>query len=176
MRKVISLLLLLCGLTRGITLEVCLVQQPLSLHGTDVVTEFRGNDIQAGIYSSPVVLSGAMPEALISAVAAPHRFPPSEHFSVPESNLLVLCGITLTAEMAGDEVIAAFDLSKLSVPKEVEISPYTILSLAIEALKKTLQGYQDPENEVLDIRIEIRGTSEGTASLKSLSQKFTTKP
>ena len=159
----------------GITLEVCEIHQPLSLHGTHVDTEFQGERIQAGIYASPAVLSGAMPEALISLVAAPHRFAPSEHFKVPESNLLVLCGISLTADEVDGEIVAVFDLTKLSIPEEVELSVHTVLKLSIEALKKTLRAYQDPENEAQMIRVEIRGTKEGTASLKSLSERFSTK-
>ena len=176
MRKVFILLSILCGMTFGITLEVCQVHQPLSLHGTDVVTEFEGDQIQAGIFSNPAVLSGAMPESLISAVAAPYRFAPSEHFKVPESNLLVLCGISLSAEESEGEVVVVFDLTKLSVPEEVEVSLHTVLKLSIEALKKTLKAYQDPENDAVMVRIEIRGTKEGTASLKSLSERFSTKP
>ncbi|YCM45644.1 hypothetical protein V2O64_06385 [Verrucomicrobiaceae bacterium 227] len=176
MRKVFLILSILCGMTFGITLEVCQIHQPLSLHGTDVVTEFQGIQIQAGIFSSPAVLSGAMPESLIGAVAAPHRFAPSEHFKVPESNLLVLCGISLSADEVDGEVVAIFDLSKLAMPEEVELSVHTVLKLSIEALKKTLKSYQDPENDAMKVRIEIRGTKEGTASLRSLSERFSTKP
>lgn len=175
MRKVIFLLALCCSVSFGITLEVCQVHKALSLHGTDVVAEFKGEQIQAGIYPSPVVLFGAMPEALINAVGAPYRFPPSEQFKLPESNLLVLCGITLSAEHEGEEMVAVFDLSKLSIPEEVDLTAYTIMTLSIEALKRTLIDYQDPENDPVKIRIEIRGTSKGTASLKSLSEKFSTK-
>lgn len=176
MRQVFLLLSILCGMTFGITLEVCEVHHPLSLHGTDVVTEFQSDQIQAGIFSNPAVLSGAMPEALISAVAAPYRFAPSEHFKVTESNLLVLCGISLTADESEGEIVAVFDLTKLTVPEEVELSVHTVLKLSIEALKRTLRAYQDPENDAVMVRIEIRGTKEGTASLKALSERFSTKP
>ncbi|MEJ6581632.1 MAG: hypothetical protein QNL68_17750 [Akkermansiaceae bacterium] len=176
MRKVFLLLSILCGMTFGITLEVCEIHQPLSLHGTDVDTQFQGDQIQAGIFSSPAVLSGAMPESLISAVAAPYRFAPSEHFKIPESNLLVLCGISLTADESEGEIVAVFDLTKLAMPEEVELSVHTVLKLSIEALKKTLRAYQDPENDAVIIRVEIRGTKEGTASLKTLSERFSSKP
>jgi len=176
MQKVFLLLSVLCGMTFGITLEVCQVYQPLSLHGTDVVTEFQGSQIQAGIFSNPAVLSGAMPESLISAVGAPYRFAPSDHFKVPESNLLVLCGISLRAAGSEGEVVAVFDLTRLSMPGDVELSVHTVLTLAIEALKKTLRAYQDPQNDAVMVRVEIRGTKEGTASLQSLSERFSTKP
>lgn len=156
-------------------MEVCNVHQPLSLHGTDVVTAFDGDQIQAGIFSSPAVLFGAMPESLINAVAAKHRFAPSEHFKVPESNLLVLCGISLAAEIVDDETVAVFDLSKLSIPEEVDLSVRTVLKLAIQSLKLTLMDYQDPENEAIVVRIEIRGFKEDSASLRNLSEKFSSK-
>jgi len=175
MRTVLFFLSLLCGLSSGITLEVCQVHKPLSLHGTGVVAEFRGDQIQAGIYPCPAVLYGAMPESLINSVAAPFQFAPSEQFKLPESNLLVLCGISLSAESEDGELVAVFDLSKLSIPEEVDLTAYTVLQLSIEALKRTLIDYQDPENDPIKIRIEIRGTKKGTASLKGLSQKFTTK-
>lgn len=176
MANVLFFLTLLCGLSRGITLEVCTVHQPLSLHGTDVVTSFEGDQIQAGIYSSPAVLFGAMPESLINAVAAKHRFAPSEYFKFPESNLLVLCGITLSAEVLRAETVAVFDLSKLKIPEEVDLTARVVLKLAIQALKRTLMDYQDPENEAFVIRIEIRGSTEGNASLRDLAGKFSSKP
>ncbi|HCQ80352.1 MAG TPA: hypothetical protein DIV46_10285, partial [Verrucomicrobiales bacterium] len=86
MRTILTLLLASASFASATTLEVLRVFQPLSLHGTDVDHEFKGEAIQARIFARPMVLSGAMPENLVLAVATPHRMPATFNYDVNECN------------------------------------------------------------------------------------------
>lgn len=176
MRKIITLFLALVTLAGATTLEVLRVYQPLSLHGTDVDHEFEGQAIPAQVFARPMVLSGAMPENLIAAIAIPHQMPSTFNFEVKECNLLVLfnVGVTGIMEDRGDLTVT-FDLSKLKIPKDVELPIRTVLKLSIDALKQTLREYQHPENEAMKVRIKITGTTAKNASLGDLVERFEVK-
>jgi len=151
--------------------EVITVYQPLSFHGTDT-GEVKGSEvIQAGVRPTSMVLSGAMPEVLVSAVAASHRLESIGGYDTKENNLLVLCRITLDATVEDGGLFIHFDLKDLSLPEEVEIDARTILKLSIDALKKTLQNYFEDSEGEQKYQILIEGTSEKNHSLKDLSEK-----
>lgn len=158
----------------AITYEVHVVSQALSLHGTDVSEDFKGEPIQAKVSSFPVVVVGAMPEALVDSVAAPHRIPGPESFKVAESNLLVLCGISLEGELGDKGFICTFDLTKLEIPEEVDLPVRVVLELSIQALKETLSAYYKGVNLNERIFIKITGTNDKNASLKDLATTFKT--
>ena len=82
MRIVLTLLAASACFASATTLEVLRVFQPLSLHGTDIDHEFKGESVQAHIFARPMVLSGAMPENLVLAVATPHRMPATFNYEV----------------------------------------------------------------------------------------------
>jgi len=173
MRRFILLPFLLLGLAQGTTLEVVQVFQPLSLHGTDIDHNFEGKPIRAQIFSSPFVLSGAMPETLVASVAAPHRMPGSENYGVKESNLLALYQVGLEAHFNDEDILlVTFDLSKLKAPEDVELPIRTVLRLAIAAVKKSLAEYHHEENGPLNVRVEIEGTNQKNASLRDLAGGF----
>lgn len=164
------------SLASATTLEVLRVFQPLSLHGTDVGEEFQGEVIQARIFSRPMVLSGAMPEDLVSAIAAPHQMPATLNYEVKECNLLALYQVSVSGVMSdGGELKVSFDLSKMKAPEDVELSIRTVLKLSIQALKQTLTDYQHPENQPLKVELAIEGTGEKNRSLRDLSGKFVIK-
>jgi hypothetical protein len=170
------LLLTLVGSSPATTLEVLSVYQPLSLHGTDIDHEFEGEAIQAQIFSTPFVLSGAMPENLVAAIAKPHRLPGPVNYDIKESNLLVLYQVGLEAHFSEQDIlIVTFDLSKMSAPDKVELPIRTVLRLSIAALKKSLSEYHHAENEDLKVRVEITGTNEKNQTLKDLDGSFTIK-
>ena len=167
------LLLASVGLSCATTLEVVQVYQPLSLHGTDVDYDFEGEAIQARVLSRPMVLSGALPEGLVTAVASPHKMPAVPNYDVPESNLLRLYGLEMMGEMTGEaELKVVIDLSGKKVPKDVELSLRTVLKLSISALKKTLKDYHFAENKPLRVTLELAGLDRKTASLGDLGGKF----
>jgi len=176
MRIFFLLLLALVGSSPATTLEVLSVHQPISLHGTDVDHEFEGQAIQAQIFSTPFVLSGAMPENLVAAIAKPHRMPGPLNYEIKESNLLVLYQVGLVAHFSEQgALVVTFDLSKMKAPEKVELPIRTVLRLSIAALKKTLSDYHHSENEPLKVRVEISGTNSKNQTLKDLDGTFTIK-
>lgn len=167
------LLLATVGLASATTLEVLKVYQPLSLHGTDVDSKFEGEALQAQIFSRPMVLSGAMPENLVAAIATPHRMPSTFNYEIQECNLLALFQVGLNGAVEdGGSLHVAFDLEKMKAPEGVEVPIRTVLKLAIKALKQTLQDYHHPENKPMKVRVTIEGTTERNASLRDLAAKF----
>ena len=173
MRTVLTLLLASASLASATTLEVLRVFQPLSLHGTDVDHEFKGEAVQAHIFARPMVLSGAMPENLVLAVATPHRMPAIFNYDVNECNLLTLFQIEISGIMGDSgELEVAFDLTKMQAPESVDLSIRTVLSLSIQALKKTLEDYHHPENNPLKVKITIEGTTKKNRSLRDLNGGF----
>lgn len=176
MRKFLAFSLALMSLASATTLEVLQVFQPISLHGTDVDHDFEGQHIQARVFPRPMVLSGAMPENLVAAIASPHRMPASNNYEVKESNLLVLYKVDLHALLGDDEIlVVTFDLSKMKGPEGVALPIRTVLRLSIAALKKTLSDYHHAENDLLNVRVVIAGTNEKNSSLKDLSGSFVIK-
>jgi hypothetical protein len=173
MRKFLLSSLALISLASATTLEVLQVFQPISLHGTDVDYEFEGEHIQARVFSRPMVLSGAMPENLVAAIASPHCIPASSNYEVKESNLLALYKVDLHALLSEEKVlVVTFDLSKMKGAAGVELPSRTVLRLSIAALKQTLSDYHHAQNAPLKVRIAIAGTNEKNVSLKDLSGSF----
>lgn len=173
MRIIFTLLTVSACFASATTLEVLRVFQPLSLHGTDVDHEFKGEAVQAHIFARPMVLSGAMPENLVLAVATPHRMPATFNYEVNECNLLTLFQVELSGIMGDSgELEVSFDLSKMQVPEGLDLSIRTVLSLSIQALKKTLEDYHHPENKPLKVKITIEGTTKKNRSLRDLSGSF----
>ena len=173
MRKIFTVLLASASLAAATTLEVLQVYQPLSLHGTDVDHEFQGEAIQAQIFARPMVLSGAIPENLVSAIATPHRMPATFNYDVKECNLLSLFQVEVSGMMDDSgELKVSFNLAKLKAPEGVELPIRTVLKLSIQALKKTLEDYHHPENKPLKVKVVIEGTAQKNNSLRDLSGGF----
>lgn len=149
-----------------------MISQALSLHGTDVGEEFAGEIVQARVLSFPAVVVGALPEGLIDEVGAAHRLPGPDSYKVKEANLLVLCGVSLDGAMTNEGLVCTFNLSKLSVPNEVEMPVRVVLKLAIQAVKETLERYYREAQDSQKVMIKISGTNEKNATLKDLSMEF----
>ncbi len=177
MRKALTLiaLLLLPGLAPGITIEVVRLFQPLSLHGTDGAGDDEQLEevLQASVMSRPMAVSGAIPEDLVNAVAEPYKIQSnSPAYEVPEANLIVLCQLEVVAQMKDDRLVVVLDLSKFTIPDEVDLSSRQVLRMAITGVRKTLEHYYGQIEEELEWQIVITGTNDGTASLKDLSAKY----
>lgn len=172
MRSICLSFLVLMSVASATTLDVLQVFQPISLHGTDVDHEFEGEHIQARIFPRPMVLSGAMPESLVSAIGSPHRMPATTNYEIKESNLLALYQVGISGDFEEDLLVVSFDLSKMKAPEGVELPIRKVLKLAIAALKQTLADYHHAENDPLKVRVEVTGTKEGNASLKDLASNF----
>ncbi len=175
--RAIALLLLLPMMTSAITLEVVKLFQPVSLHGTDGVgDEEEGKEpIQAGVMSRPVVISGAIPEDLVKAIAMPHKIASnSPAYEVEDANLLNLCKVKLTVEMKGERLLVRLDVTDFMLPEDLDLTARQVLRLTIKSVRQTLKDYfkNGEEEEAVEVSIAVIGTNEGNESLKDLGVRF----
>lgn len=157
------------------TISVVTVFEPISMHGTDGGEALSGSDevFQATVIRRSMVLSGAFPESLIEAIKTPHKLPTNDpEYVVDEVNLLMLCRIGIEAEMRDEGLLVTFDLSKASIPDEVDATLRQVMRLAIFAVRQTLELYQAPQPDALAVVLRLRGLNEATESLKDLEMSF----
>lgn len=174
MKPFICLLLALTPL-HATTISVVPVHEPLSLHGTDVDDDVSeaGEALQATVMARPMALTGAFPETLVEAIRTPHRIPTNNpNYKTEEANLLVLCGIGIEAESSRRGLSVRIDVAGLKIPENVDLTSRQVLKLAIVAIRKTLEEYQRPQINPLDVLIVILGTNDSTASLRDLAVTF----
>ena len=160
---------------RAETLEMVLIYQPLSLHGTDGSGEMDETDaaLPASVLPRPMVMSGALPEELVDAVQESHKVATkSVGYKVEEANLLALCGIRVEVELKEKRLFVQMDVSKLEIPEEVDLTVRQILKLGIIAIRKTLAAYYEGTEDKSLCQIEIVGTTEETDGLKDLKTEF----
>ncbi len=160
----------------GTTIRVVPVFEPLSLHGTDgdEAISDTGEALQACVMSRPMAMTGAFPEVLVDAIRSPHRIPTNNpNYQVREANLLVICGIGISGEMTEEGLVVRLDAAKLSIPPEVDLTARQILKLAIVAVRKTLDEYQKPQTQRLNVSLVIEGADENKSNLQDLGARFT---
>jgi len=157
------------------TIMVVPIYEPLSLHGTDgddAISEI-GEALQATVMARPMALTGAFPEVLVDAIASSHKIPTNnENYEIEETNLLILCEVGISGEMTEAGLLVRIDIERITIPPAVDLTSRQLLKLALVALRRTLEVYQQPQPQPLPVTVEIEGASEGTASLKDLSTKF----
>jgi hypothetical protein len=121
-----------------------------------------------------MALTGAFPEVLVESIRTPHKIPTNNpNYKVEEANLLVLCNVNISAEVSDEGLLVNIDVSQLSIPMEVDLTSRQLLKLSLVALRRTLEEYQRPQAEPLNIIVAITGTSENNASLLDLGVTFT---
>jgi hypothetical protein len=163
------------ALAPATTISMVPIFEPLSMHGTDVdeVITDTGEALQATVMSRPMALTGAFPETLVESICSSHKIPTNNpNYKVVETNLLVLCNIGVTSELSDGGLKVQFDVSKLSIPANVDLTSRQVLKLAIVAVRKTLEEYQKPQTGGLMVMIEIHGVDEAKSSLRDLSAKI----
>ncbi len=177
--KATLLLLLLTAGLQATTISVVPVHEPLSLHGTDVddIISDTGEALQATVLPRPMALTGAFPEVLVDAIRTSHKIPTNNpNYKVVEANLLVLCNITISAEMSEEGLLVKLDLTTLKIPEEVDITSRQLIKITLVALRRTLEEYHRPQTEPLNVIVAIEGTTEKNASLTDLQVTFTLNP
>jgi hypothetical protein len=161
--------------TSASTIMVVPVYEPLSLHGTDgdeAISDV-GDALQASVMPRPMALTGAFPEVLIDAIRSTHQIPTNHpNYKVMEANLLVLCNIGISGEMTEAGLAVRLDVANLAIPEDVDLTTRQILKLAIIATRKTLEEYQRPQPQPLNVTITIDGADEAKASLRDLGTTF----
>lgn len=176
-KKILTLLFVLSSLAQASTKSVYRVWQPISLHGTDVSSVLgkeSGVDYTV-LMSRPVVLSGALPEDLVYAVALKHQLARIGGYDEPEANLIALSKIKLRAQLTDNGLLVTVDVSGAKVPKEVEVSLFDVVKLSVNAIKMTIQNYGAAYlQEGLPCTIMITGDEKGPQleQLKKLSLRF----
>ncbi len=177
MRSLFAAILVALGapFSAATTIMVVPVYEPLSLHGSDgddAIFEI-GEALQATVMARPMALTGAFPEVIVDAIATPHKIPTNNpNYEVEEANLLVLCGVKISGELTEEGLLVRFDLENLSIPQEVDLTSRQLLKLALVALRKTLEIYQQPQPEPLAVKVVVTGTHENNESLKDLGVEF----
>lgn len=178
-KRIVSLVLASACLASASTKSVYQVWQPLSLHGTDVSSvagKESGVDYTV-LMSRPVVLSGALPEDLVYAVARSHKIDSNGNYDIDEANLLALSKIKLNARFDEKGLAIQLDVSSASLSSDVEVSLFDVVKLGIEALRKTLDDYgQSYLSESMPCSISVIGTGDSVElkQLESLNVKFKT--
>jgi hypothetical protein len=161
------------------TISVVPIYEPLSLYGTDtgdIIVDI-GEALQAAVMPRPMAITGAIPEALVEAIRTPHPIPTNaDNYKVKEANLLILCNLTMAAEMTEDGMTVNLDVSKIEIPAEIDITARQLIRITFAALQKTLEAYQQQQTEPLHVGIKITGTTEKNVTLKDLEATFIVPP
>lgn len=173
--KVCALVLGGVSLVGATTISVVPIYEPITLHGTDVdeaISEI-GEALQATVLPRPMALSGAFPETLVEAVRTNHQLPGNDpNYTVDEVNLMVLCRVGVTAEIVDQKLQVALDVGEMVIPEEIDLTERQVIRLAIVAIRKTLEVYQEPQPDRLEVAISIVGADEGREGLGELACRF----
>jgi len=173
--KSIILLLATAVLGMATTITVVPIYEPLSLHGTDADGDMSevGEALRATVIARPMALSGAFPETLVDSVCSPHQIPSNNpNYKTTEANLMVLCSIGIEAELTEEQLLVRLDVSEIEIPGEVDLTSRQVLRLAIIAIRKTLEEYQQPQDFAQKVTVAIIGTDDTTDSLRDLAVQF----
>lgn len=177
-RMILKILALVLGgfsLVGATTISVVPIYEPITLHGTDVdeaISEI-GEALQATVLPRPMALSGAFPETLVEAVRTTHRLPGNDpNYAVDEVNLMVLCRVGVSAEIVEQELRVALDVGEMAIPEEIDLTERQVVRLAIVAIRKTLEVYQEPQPDRLKVKVSIVGAGEERKGLGELACRF----
>ncbi len=158
------------------TISVVPVFQPLTLHGTDVDGALLevGEALQATVLARPMALSGAFPEDIVTAIKMPHQLPTNTpNYKVTEANLVILCGLDLSATLGEEGLAIVVDATRLQVPAEIDLTEKQVVKLLLVAVRKTLEAHHGQQVGGLRVSISISGAEGPREGLKELESKFT---
>lgn len=174
--KTLLLCLVVMGVAQATVIDVVSIYQPLSLHGSDVDDEIddTGEALQAAIMARPMALTGAFPEVLIESIALPHRLPTNNpNYVIPEVNLVVLCGLKLSAEQKEKgELHLEINIANLVIPEDIDLTARQVIKLVSASIRKTLGEYNAGQKEDLKVQLRVVGTNEQNHSLQDLGAQY----
>lgn len=167
--RILSLLMLFSAAAFPVTVTLGKVTTVVSLLGMDVDADVEGvgEGLSATLVERPMALSGAFPEVLVWAIAAPYQLGSAGHFQEKESNQLVLSSISLGAVLEGKELAVTIDVSQLKINPDAELSPRHLVDLTILAIRRNLEGWED-----LEVSISVEGAREGMEYLTAMGTRF----
>ncbi|MCH7227443.1 hypothetical protein [Haloferula sp. A504] len=173
--KIAALVLAVISFAGATTISVVPIYEPITLHGTDVdeaISEI-GEALQATVMPRPMALSGAFPETLVEAVRTTHELPGNDpNYTVDEVNLLVLCRVGVAAEIVDQKLEVSLDVGEMVVPEGIDLTERQVIRLAIVAIRKTLEVYQEPQPDRLEVKIAIVGAGDQREGLGELACHF----
>lgn len=147
MKYTIALLLFLASMpSLQAERDIVPIFQPLSLLGTELEAYPLGQEegICADVMATPAIVSSAYPEAIVQAIALPHRFYQAPEGFPDESNLLVLTGARLVAAWGEERHSVTIDFSQVSLGEKLGVTLDQLCRLTVLCLSKSLrQGYSD---------------------------------
>ncbi|MFC5049466.1 hypothetical protein ACFPK9_02365 [Rubritalea spongiae] len=156
------------------TKSVYQIWQPLSLKGTDVygVVGVESNQPGVVIMPRPVVLSGAIPEDLVTAIALDYPLASSaKNYSEPHVNLLAISNVSLRALLEDEGLLIQFDVSKAQSEKDLGVDLETVISMGIEAVRKTaVFNAKTQLDNPLRCIVKVVGAEKGSSLLKLETQ------
>jgi len=127
--------------------------------------------------SRPMVIQGAAPEALLAAVAHPHRLvslSDQKAYREAEANLLVLCGLKLSTKLESRHCVVKIDISTIKIPQQLDIQPRELLLLARLAVEKTLELYYSGQAGTMKIDLRIVGIQNNDQlALREIERRYT---
>lgn len=174
--KTLLLFLLSMVFVQATIIDVVVIHQPLSLHGSDVDDEVdeSGEALQAAILSRPMALTGGFPEVLVESIGMAHRLPTNNpNYEIKEVNLVVLCGLKLSAELVEKgNLHVEINIANLDVPAEVDLTARQVIKLTAASIRKTLADYNVGQKEELKVQLRIVGTNESNHSLQDLGTQY----
>ena len=163
-------------LAQATVIDVVQIYQPLSLHGSDVDDEVddMGETLQAAVLSRPMALTGAFPETLVESISMPHALPTNNpNYQIKEVNLVVLCGIKVSATLDDTDVLQVeINIANLVIPDGVDLTARQVLKLVSASVRKTLTEYNSEQKDEIKVLQRIVGTNENNSSLQDLGCKY----
>jgi hypothetical protein len=120
--------------------DIVPIHQPLSLLGTELEAEPLGTDepLAADVLATPTLVSSAYPEAIVAAIALPHRLYNAPEDFPAESNLLVLSGAKLEAAWGEERHQITLDFSKVTLDEHLGITLQQLCDLTMLCLRRSL--------------------------------------
>lgn len=150
-RTILVLLLATCAAVRA-ERNIVAIHQPLSLLGTELEANPLESDepIAADVLATPALVTSAYPEAIVAAVALPHRLYNAPDDFPQESNLLVLAGARLEGAWGEKRHRIMLDFSKATLDADLGLTLQQLCDLTVLSLRRSLAA-GGPDGKPFDL-------------------------
>ena len=157
--RIILFLLITLGLLNAEVLQVVKLYRPLSLKGTESFSETKeGKVIEAGIFSAPAVVSGAMPEDILAALTHPFEIRSyGKSYEPKECNIFTLSNSTATAKQLSENY---FQITlQIDPDQKTDLSQEELVDLFVRAIRNTFTNYFISNDEPLEFDLFVGSQS-----------------
>jgi len=153
--RTLFLVLLSASLLSAEVLEVIKLYRPLSLKGTESFTENKdGEVLEAGVFSAPAVLSGAMPEDILAALTQPYVIQSyGKSYESKECNLFTLSNSTATAKQLNGQ---HFEITlTLDPAQKMDLNQEELTTLLTKSIRNTFTNYFNSSDVPLEFDLYL---------------------